>query len=108
MGRTGVTVPFVVGALALKAGHNHSLNADDVRQVVDEITQHPVEGYVTEAPPWFHLTEAGRRALANVNRDPSNPAGYLKHLQTQKVSLSSVTESYLKEGLDCYVAGLFK
>ena len=27
-------------------------------------------------PPFFHLTESGRRALSNATRDPSNPAGY--------------------------------
>src|ERR1035438_4017733 len=31
-------------------------------------------------PPFFHLTERGRMALANLTRDPSNPDGYRKHL----------------------------
>src|SRR5437868_13772267 len=58
-------------------------------------------------PPLFHLTETGRRALANATRDPSNPAGYLKHLEA-RATVTVVTRSYLVEGLDCYVAGLYK
>ena len=33
-------------------------------------------------PPFFHLAESGRQALANATRDPSNPAGYLRHLDS--------------------------
>jgi hypothetical protein len=57
--------------------------------------------------PFFHLTVRGRQALANVSRDPSNPAGYLRHLNSI-ASLDAVSHSYLTEGLDCYVAGLHK
>jgi hypothetical protein len=59
------------------------------------------------SPPFFHLTDTGRRALANATRDPSNPAGYLKHLEA-RASIGPVAKSYLVEGLDCYVAGLYK
>jgi hypothetical protein len=58
-------------------------------------------------PPFFHLTERGRQALANLTRDPSNPAGYLRHLASI-ATLDSIAMSYLTEGLECYVAGLFK
>jgi hypothetical protein len=58
-------------------------------------------------PPFFHLTERGRAALANLSRDPSNPAGYLRHLAAI-ATLDDVSMSYLTEGLECYVAGLFK
>jgi len=58
-------------------------------------------------PPFFHLTERGRRALANVTRDPSNPAGYIRHLSSI-ATLDPTAMSYLKEGLECYVDGLFK
>ena len=57
--------------------------------------------------PFFHLTEPGRQALGNLTRDPSNPAGYLRHL-TSMATLHPVAMSYLTEGLECYVAGLFK
>jgi hypothetical protein len=57
--------------------------------------------------PFFHLTTRGRQALANVSRDPSNPSGYLRHLSSI-ATLDPVSNSYLTEGLDCYVAGLHK
>ena len=58
-------------------------------------------------PPFFHLPERGQQALQNVTRDPSNPAGYLRHLASV-ATLEPVAMSYLAEGLECYVAGLFK
>jgi hypothetical protein len=58
-------------------------------------------------PPFFHLTEPGRQALANLTRDPSNPAGYLRHLNSV-AHVDPVAQSYLSEALDCYVAGFFK
>jgi len=58
-------------------------------------------------PPFFHLTDRGRRALENATRDPSNPAGYLRHLASM-ATVNDIAMSYLTEGLDCYVAGLFK
>jgi hypothetical protein len=58
-------------------------------------------------PPFFHLTDTGRRALAHLTRDPSNPDGYLRHLASM-TTVNDVAMSYLREGLDCYVAGLYK
>lgn len=58
-------------------------------------------------PPWFHLTERGRKVLESLTRDPSNPAGYLRHLASLG-ELNPVAHSYVTEGLECYVAGLFK
>jgi hypothetical protein len=58
-------------------------------------------------PPFFHLTDTGRRALAHLTRDPSNPDGYMRHLASL-ATVNDVAMSYLKEGLDCYVAGLYK
>jgi hypothetical protein len=58
-------------------------------------------------PPFFHLTERGRLALANLTRDPSNPVGYLQHLASI-AALDAIAMSYLAEALECYVAGLYK
>lgn len=58
-------------------------------------------------PPFFHLTERGRQALAHITRDPSNPDGYLRHLQAQG-NLDAVTLIYAVEAVECYVNGLFK
>lgn len=45
--------------------------------------------------------------LSKTTRDPSNPAGYLRHLASI-TPLDPISMSYLTEGLECYVAGLFK
>lgn len=58
-------------------------------------------------PPFFHVTRRGRSALAAIARDPSNPDGYLRHLNSIG-ALNPVADSYLREGLHCYVAGLHK
>jgi hypothetical protein len=58
-------------------------------------------------PPFFHLTARGRLALSAVTRDPSNPAGYMRHFESL-AKPSDITMSYLREGLECYVAGLHK
>lgn len=58
-------------------------------------------------PPFFHLTHRGRQALRNWTRDPSNPAGYLRHLDSI-AKLDAVALSYVTEGLYCYAAGFFK
>jgi hypothetical protein len=47
MGVHGVTLPFIVGALAYKSGEKN-LSARHVRNVLDDIINHPVEDYVTE------------------------------------------------------------
>ncbi len=47
MGEYGITLPFLVGALARKTGES-SLNANHVREALDLIIKSPVDGYVTE------------------------------------------------------------
>jgi hypothetical protein len=59
------------------------------------------------APPWFHVTDVGREALAQHSRDPANPDGYLSHLNS-RASISAVTESYIREGLNTFNAGCLK
>src|SRR5205085_135219 len=58
-------------------------------------------------PPFFHATERGRKLLERASSNPGNPAGYLRRL-TDMTSLHPIAESYLREGLDCYIAGQFK
>jgi hypothetical protein len=59
------------------------------------------------SPPFFHVTEQGRRTLANLSRDPANPDGYLAHIASL-VKLNSTAKSYLEEGLHCYNSALYK
>lgn len=47
MGAYGVTLPFLVGALGYKASET-KLGAQHVSVVLNDIIEHPVEGYVTE------------------------------------------------------------
>ena len=58
-------------------------------------------------PPFCHVTEQGRRTLANISRDPANPDGYLQYLLA-KHSLSQITRSYVIEALATYNSGCFK
>ena len=58
-------------------------------------------------PPFFHFTDRGRRALERLSRDPGNPAGYLRHM-AEVAKLNAIANSYLTEGLSCFVAGYFK
>jgi hypothetical protein len=58
-------------------------------------------------PPFFHFTDRGRKALERLSRDPGNPAGYLRHLQSV-AALNPIADSYLREGLACFEAGLYK
>ena len=58
-------------------------------------------------PPFCHLTERGRRALAHLSRDPMNPDGYLAYLKSQ-VTLSDIPFSYITEALKTYNADCYK
>ena len=58
-------------------------------------------------PPFFHLTEQGRKTLAQLSRDPGNPAGYLQRIDAF-ASINPIARSYLEEALRCYVADLYK
>jgi len=58
-------------------------------------------------PPWFHITQQGRKALENASRDPANPDGYLTYLKSQ-ASLNAVAESYVHEALVTFNAQCYK
>ena len=54
-------------------------------------------------PPFFHLTQPGKDALASLSRDPFNPEGYLRHISAI-ASVSPKAKDYLVEALDCFSA----
>src|SRR5271166_5991791 len=58
-------------------------------------------------PPFFHLTEQGRRTLERLSHDPGNPEGYLRHVYAV-AQVNAVARSYLEEEIQCYVAALYK
>jgi len=59
------------------------------------------------SPPFFHVTESGRRLQSQLTRDPGNPVGYKAHLYSG-ATINAVARSYIEEGIECYVAGLYK
>lgn len=56
MGEVGITLPFLVGALATKANNSHP-SIQDIRLILQEIAVAPVDGYVTEIR-WCPDTDA--------------------------------------------------
>jgi hypothetical protein len=54
-------------------------------------------------PPFFHVTEQGRRTLEHFSRDPANPDGYMAHLG-RRANVKPVTRSYVNEALRAYSA----
>lgn len=58
-------------------------------------------------PPFFHVTTTGRRALERLTRDPGNPAGYRRHLESV-AEVNLVARAYIDEGIECYSNDLFK
>ena len=58
-------------------------------------------------PPFCHSTRRGRETLAQVGRDPSNRAGYVKYLQ-DKSRLNAVAASYVEEALLSYTATCYR
>lgn len=58
-------------------------------------------------PPFCHVTEQGHRALAHINRDPSNPDGYLAYL-TSRATVNPLATVYVDEALGTYNANRFR
>lgn len=58
-------------------------------------------------PPFFHLTEQGRKSLERLSRDPGNPEGYLGFL-AKSARLNPIADSYLKEAVNCFIHDLPK
>jgi hypothetical protein len=58
-------------------------------------------------PPFYHITEQGRRTLEHLSRDPANPDGYLKHI-SDWLKDHAIADSYLREALDTYNSACFK
>lgn len=58
-------------------------------------------------PPFFHITEKGRKILRHLSRDPANPDGYIQYLQSV-AKLSLTTEAYLLETIQTYNSNCHK
>jgi hypothetical protein len=57
--------------------------------------------------PFYHLTAQGAAAMAQLSRDPTNPAGYMAHLQAVG-PLNPVATSYITEALAVYSAACYR
>lgn len=57
--------------------------------------------------PFMHITDAGRKTLENVSRDPSNPDGYIAHL-SENLLTDEIALSYIREALMTYNSACFK
>jgi len=57
--------------------------------------------------PFFHITERGKRSLADLSKNPANSQGYMRHVESV-AELNPVAESYLREGLACFNSRLHK
>ncbi len=66
-------------------------------------------GYNLDNPsaPFFHITNKASKVIQKINRDPSNPRGYLEHLYTS-ANLNPISKSYIEEGLQCFVSTHYK
>jgi hypothetical protein len=52
-------------------------------------------------PPFFHLTERGKKSLEHFSRDPVNPTGYLAYV-AKEAKINSIAQSYLEEALKTF------
>ena len=104
MGQTGVTLPFLIGALANKSGRNE-WSSQDVHYLIEEIVRHPEKGYVIEVN-WCHNIHAPVLSAASIddkhrmplkscftaeNGDPS--LGFTQSIQSTKVNIKKARYS---------------
>lgn len=58
-------------------------------------------------PPFMHVTEVGRRSLANLSRDPYNPDGYLATVRPRLTNYP-IALAYVEEALRTFQADCLK
>jgi hypothetical protein len=57
-------------------------------------------------PPWFHVTEYGRKVLAAERFLPHDPGGYITDIKkVSKACVTDVTLAFLEEALRCFTRG---
>lgn len=84
---------------------------DFKRLVVDTYWAFVVEGVIAPGtgsnlePPFFHLTEYGKKTLAQPDFQPHDPTEYLRQLGANVPSPDPTVLAYLKESLDCFSRG---
>ncbi len=66
MGQTGITFPFLAGALAFKRGAQ-SVSVAELRQLLDDIVSRPIQGFATEIR-WCHNIDAPVLTVARIEQ----------------------------------------
>lgn len=101
-------IKYAVGALGQRFDATTARRAMDAW---DDLYRNGIVGYGMDMANlgfgWSHLTEYGAGVVADLHRDPSNPAGYRAvvepHLKDEPIA-----RSYLGEALETYNKGTFK
>lgn len=99
MGAVGVTLPFLVGALATKA-NNPQPSVQDIRLILQEITVAPVDGYVTEVR-WCPDTDAPVLSVAATASKFALPLKSHLSSTTGQPSLGFSEDIHSMFGLNC-------
>ncbi len=101
-------------ASAKIAGTNRRLTSDEEQALLVAFydlfrTGHLCWGFnlANASPPFFHVSEQGRRALEHLSRDPMNPDGYRAYL-AGRVTLNPIAGSYVDEALLTYNANCYR
>jgi hypothetical protein len=85
-----------------------------LRAVVDVFWQLVVEGILApgismnshgQNLPWFHVTEYGRKVIAQGEYQPHDRDGYLRRLSTRNTKVDPTMLAYLEESLETFTRG---
>jgi hypothetical protein len=74
-------------------------------QLVSEGILAPGLNPSTRDLPWFHVTEYGKRVLAEGEYQPHDRDGYLRRLSARNQNVDSTVLTYLEESLDTFARG---
>ena len=98
-------------AKTLHVGHAHTAAHQVILTVWHDLFRAGILAWGHNLDMWrspnFHITSRGSAAIAQLSRDPSNPAGYLGHLKAIG-ALNAVAMSYVTEALETYNAACYR
>lgn len=98
MGQTGITLPFLAGALAFKRGAQ-SVSMAELRQLLDEVISRPVQGFATEVR-WCHNIDAPVLTVARVEQALPFRSSFSAPNGQASLGFSQDVQSSI-DGLDC-------
>jgi hypothetical protein len=101
-GETGITLPFLCGALALSRGET-MFSINDLRKLLGEIISRPVAGYVTEIR-WCNTIDAPVLTVSRL--EDALPFAHTFKAQNGQISLGFSEDSSGFFGFDCHCSNL--